>query len=153
MRTVGVAETLPGPVHEAEKCWYDTDRWPAWVDGLARVVEVAGPWPAVGATVVWHSGPAGRGRVTERVLSFEPLVGQTNEVQDDSIRGRQSVSFTPVQASVEIALELEYEVVKRSMFTPLVDVLFIRGAMERSLRSTLTRFGAEFAATRQPEVG
>jgi hypothetical protein len=153
MRTVGVAETLPGTVHEAETCWYDTDRWPAWVDGLAHVVEVAGDWPAVGATVAWESGPAGRGTVTERVVSFEPLVGQTNEVKDDSIRGRQSVRFTPVRERVEVALELEYEVVRPSVFTPLVDLLFIRGAMERSLRSTLSRFGAELAATRQPEVG
>ncbi len=150
MRTVTVGETLPGTVHEAERCWYDTDRWPAWVEGLASVREVAGEWPGVGATVTWESGPAGRGIVTERVLSYEPLAGQTVEVQDDSIRGHQTVTFTPVRERVEVALALTYELRKRSVFTPLVDVLFIRGAMERSLRATLMRFAAELTATPPP---
>ncbi len=153
MRTVSAGATLPGTVHEAQKRWFDTDRWPAWVEGLARVIEVAGEWPAAGATVTWESGPAGRGTVTERVLSYEPLADQTVEVQDDSIRGRQTVSFRAVQERVEVALALEYEVRKRSVFTPLIDALFIRGAMERSLRATLTRFAAELMATREPGVG
>jgi uncharacterized membrane protein len=153
MRTVSAEQTLPGTVHEAQTCWYDTGRWPSWVDQLARVNEVTGDWPAIGASVVWESGPAGRGTVVERVIAYEPLTGQTNEVEDDSIRGRQSVTFTPVQDSVQVSLTLEYEVRKRSVFTPLVDVLFIRGAQERSLQATLARFAAELAATRQPGVG
>jgi len=153
MRTVTVSETLPATVHEAEQRWYDTDRWPSWVDGLSQVTEVSGDWPAVGARVAWESGPAGRGSVLERVVAYEPLAGQTNEVEDDSIRGRQSVAFTPAQDAVRVSLALEYEVRKRSVFTPVVDLLFIRGAQERSLRSTLARFGAELAATRQPDVG
>jgi uncharacterized membrane protein len=154
MRTVTVSETLPATVHEAEQWWYDTDRWPSWVDGLARITEVRGDWPAVGASVAWESGPAGRGSVLERVVAYEPLAGQTNEVEDDSIRGRQSVVFTPAQDdAVRVSLTLEYEVRKRSVFTPVVDLLFIRGAQERSLRSTLARFGAELAPTRQPDVG
>jgi Polyketide cyclase / dehydrase and lipid transport len=144
---------IAGSVHEAETYWYDTDHWPAWVEGLVRVSEVRGDWPATGATVEWESGPAGRGRVTERVISYEPLSGQTVEVQDDSIRGRQTVTFAPAREAVEVTLALEYEVRRRSMFTPLVDLLFIRGAMERSLRATLARFAAELAATRQPGVG
>ena len=57
------------------RCWYDTGRWVAWVDGLDAVVSVDGDWPRVGATVSWQSGPAGRGRVTERVVGYEPLGG------------------------------------------------------------------------------
>ena len=71
----------------SRECWYDTRRWPAWVDGLDRVVDVAGDWPQAGASVTWESGPAGRGRVIERVVSHEALAGQTLEVQDDSITG------------------------------------------------------------------
>ena len=153
MRTVTVSETLPATVHDAEQCWYDTGRWASWVDGLARVTEVSGDWPAVGSRVAWESGAAGRGSVLERVVAYEPLAGQTNEVEDDSIRGRQTVTFTPDQDSVRVTLALEYEVRKRSVFTPVVDILFIRGAQERSLSSTLARFGAELAATRQPDVG
>jgi hypothetical protein len=85
MATVITALSFPGTVHEAERCWYDASRWPAWVDGLERVVDVAGGWPAVGGLLTWNSGPAGRGRVIERVEQYEPLAGQTADVDDDSI--------------------------------------------------------------------
>jgi hypothetical protein len=148
MSTVTVTQTFPGTVHEAESCWCDTGAWPRWVDGLARVVSVSGGWPATGATVMWESGPAGRGRVTERVAAFEPLGSQTNEVRDDSIDGRQTVAFTPVDDGVAIQLTLEYRIRQRSILTPLVDLLFVRRAMAMSLRSTLARFGAELAAAK-----
>ncbi len=143
-----VTKRFEGTVHEAETCWYDTGGWPNWIDGLDHVVAVHGPWPQAGASVAWQSGPAGRGRVTERVTGFEPLSGQTSDVSDDSIDGRQSVQFTPVDGEVEITLTLEYEIKQRNPFTPLVDLLFIRRAMEMSLRATLTGFGAELAGRR-----
>jgi Polyketide cyclase / dehydrase and lipid transport len=146
MRSVSVSRTFPGTVHEAETCWYDTTQWPAWVDGLDRVADVTEDWPAAGASVRWESGPAGRGRVRELVVVQERLAGQTLEVEDDSIRGRQSVAFTPVDGDVEIVLRLEYEIERGSIFTPIVDLLFIRRAMAASLGTTLTRFGAELAA-------
>ena len=134
---------FPGSVHDAESLWYDTGRWVAWVDGLDAIVSVDGEWPRVGATVVWQSGPAGRGRVTERVVEYEPLDGQTVEVQDDALTGRQSIRFTPDEHAVEITLRLEYRVTKRSIVTPIVDLLFIRNAVRASLRATLSRFGLE----------
>ena len=149
MRAVRVGVTVPGTVHEAETCWYDTGRWPSWVEGLASVLEVSGEWPQAGSTVVWESGPAGRGRVRERVVEHVPLEGQTVEVDDESIRGHQEVAFTPAPEGVEISLSLAYEIKQRSVFTPLLDLLFIRGAMERSLRATLGRFDAELAARRE----
>jgi uncharacterized membrane protein len=148
MSTVVVAQTFPGTVHEAESCWYDTSGWASWVDGLARVDEVRGDWPNEGAIVVWESGPAGRGRVTERVIRHEPLSGQTNDVRDGSIDGRQSVAFTPAGEDVEVELTLSYEIRERSIFTPLVDRLFIRRAMSTSMRTTLSRFGVHLAAAR-----
>jgi uncharacterized membrane protein len=153
MGLVRVALTLPASVHEAESCWYETSRWPFWVDGLERIVAVAGDWPRAGATLRWESGPAGRGNVVETVLAHEPLAGQTVEVEDDSIRGSQVVTFTPVDGSVEVALSLDYEIKRRSIVTPLIDALFIRRAMSASLRATLTRFGAELDAARRSSVG
>jgi Polyketide cyclase / dehydrase and lipid transport len=153
MRAVRVARTFPGTVHDAERCWYDTGRWPQWVDGLARVLGVDGDYPHAGARVRWESGPAGRGRVTETVLEHVPLEGQTVEVRDETITGTQSVAFAPVDGEVEIVLTFEYELVKRSLFTPLVDVLFIRGAIARSLAATLSRFGAELGETRRSRLG
>lgn len=146
MRAVTVAVTVLGTVQNAERCWYDTRRWPAWVDGLERVVEVSEGWPEVGSSVSWESVPAGRGRVVERVLSREPLEGQTVEVSDNSIRGRQAVAFTPVAGVIEVRLTLEYGIIKRSLLTPLIDALFIRRPMETSLSTTLRRFAAELSA-------
>ena len=151
--TVSVRQLLEGTVHEAETCWYDTARWPDWVDGLARIVAVEGDWPRRGATVIWESGPAGRGRVTERVIEYEPLAGQTVEVEDDSITGTQSVAFDPAGDGVEVELSLTYSIKRRSPLTPLVDRLFVRRPMTLSLAKTLSRFGAALAESRQPSVG
>ena len=149
MSRVSVSEQFPGTVHEAQTLWYDTTRWPAWVDELAHVDYVSDGYPATGSTVRWHSGPAGRGRVTERVTAQETLAGQTVEVSDDSIDGEQTVSFNPVtEETVEVTLTLDYTIRKRQLFTPLVDALFVRRAMRTSLAKTLTHFGAELASAR-----
>lgn len=148
MRTVTAQQVFPGTVAEAERCWYDTARWDRWIDGLERVESVQGDWPGAGAIVTWVSGPAGRGRVTERVVAFEPLRGQTVDVQDASIRGRQSVAFTPADDRVEVTFSLQYELVRRSPLTPLVDLLFIRRAFTTSLEATVARFGAELQTSR-----
>jgi hypothetical protein len=143
MSAARASQSFRGTVHEAETLWYDTGRWTAWVDGLERVVSVTGDWPHDGATVVWESGPAGRGHVTERVTGYKPLEGQTLEVRDDSLTGTQTITFTPLDDGVDVELTLDYRIAKRSIFTPIVDVLFVRGAMRRSLRTTLSHFGLE----------
>ena len=146
MRSVSVSDAFHATVPAAERCWYETSRRMHWVDELDRVLEVDEPWPGVGGRLVWQSGPAGRGRVTEKVVRYEPLGGQTVEVEDESLRGRQTVAFTPRGDEVEVTLTLEYEVKRRSAFMPLIDPLFIRPVIVTSLRSTLSRFGAVLAA-------
>ena len=153
MRLVQARATFEAPLHEAEALWYDTSRWLAWVPGLERVEEVGAGWPAVGGRVRWQSVPAGRGRVVERVLEHEPLVGQTVEVEDDSIQGQQTVSFEPEDGQVVVVLSLAYQLKQRSLLMPVVDLLFIRGAMRRALEQMLSRFGAELEASRRPGVG
>jgi hypothetical protein len=146
--TVRVSAVFPGTVHEAETCWYDTARWPDWVDELARVSLVEGPWPAAGAIVMWQSGPAGRGRVQQRVVEYEPLEGQAVEIEDDSIAGEQRVTFVPAGDEVEVILTLDYKIKRRNPLTPLIDLLFIRRLMAASASRTLTRFGGALAASR-----
>ena len=142
MRRVRATARFPASVHEAQTLWYDTSGWPQWVEGLEQIVAVDDDWPAAGASVSWQSGPAGRGRVSERVLRYEPLAGQTVSIEDDSIRGRQQVSFSPEGTDVEVELALDYELKRRSPLTALVDLVFIRRAMTVSLEATLERFGA-----------
>jgi hypothetical protein len=137
---------LPATVGQAEALWYDTARWPAFVDGLRRVLSVAGPWPAAGARVEWESHAGGRGRVVERVVAFDAGRGQSLDVEDEGVSGRQAVSFEAHGDGVRVTLALDYAVRRRSPLTPLVDALFIRRSQRESLQRTLARFGAELNA-------
>ena len=141
MRAVRATRTFAAAMAEAERCWYDTSRWPSWVDGLDHVVQTAAPWPRVGGGVTWQSGPAGRGRVTEQVVAYAPARGQSLEVSDDAVTGRQTVAFIQVPDGVEVTLEFEYRLHRRSPVSPVVDLLFIRRQMTESLLRTLERFG------------
>ena len=133
---------LPGRIYDAETCWYDVQRWPEWVDGLARVIEIRGDWPKRGSEVIWESHPAGRGTVRERVAHYEPRSGQTSDVDDASISARQSVTFQPRDEGVQLQFELEYTLKRRSPVSWLVDLVFIRRLMGASLGRTLDRFQA-----------
>jgi hypothetical protein len=147
MRTVRVTRMFAATIGQAERLWYDTARWAEWVDGLEEVVTVTGDWPRTGAVVTWRSGPAGRGRVTERVVSGHPDGGQTVAVADDAIRGEQRIGFAPAAPGVEVTLALSYALTRRNPVTWLVDALFIRRAMDASLDRTLERFGAVLEGT------
>ncbi|HEX3691093.1 MAG TPA: SRPBCC family protein [Solirubrobacteraceae bacterium] len=150
MRTVHALHTFAVPVHEAERCWYDTSGWQSWVDGLDRILETRAPWPMAGGGVTWESGPAGRGRVTETVVAYAPAEGQTVQVADDTMTGRQAVTFAAVPAGVDVTLRLEYTLARRSLVTPVIDLLFIRREMSLSLSRTLARFGARLRADGSP---
>jgi hypothetical protein len=134
---------VPGRAAEAEELWYDQHRWAAWIDGFGHVVKVEGDWPQVGARLVWESPPKGRGRVQERVTAYEPRTGQTVEVEDERLRGTQTVAFEPAGEEVRVTVTLDYELKKRNVLTPLIDRLFIRRELGDSLRRTLMRFGHE----------
>ena len=138
---------LPTQVSATEALWYDLQRWPAFVDGFHHVAKLEGDWPEAGARLLWDSTPAGRGRVVERVTSYEVRAGQTVEVEDPKLTGTQTVSFTPrPDGGCELALELRYALKDANPLTPVVDALFVRRALTESLRRTLTRFRRELGA-------
>jgi hypothetical protein len=153
MPRVRVTHLFHASVHEAETCWCDVTRWPEWVDGLDRVVSVDPSWPEVGSQVVWESGPAGRGRVSERVEAREPLVSLTVRIEDDTIEGRQQVRFDPAAEGVALELALEYRIRRRSPLTLLVEWLFARRPMTMSLTKTLERFGGVLTTSRATDLG
>jgi hypothetical protein len=138
--------TVKGRAAEAEALWYDRHRWASWVDGFGHIVLLDGDWPEVGARLVWDSPPGGRGRVQERVVAYEVRTGQTLEVEDATMTGRQTVAFTPGLEETAVTLTVEYELKQRNVLTPLVDLLFVRRAMTDSLRRTLRKFANERAA-------
>jgi hypothetical protein len=153
MRTVQGVMAFTATVEQARECWYDTARWPHWVHGCDQVIAVTDAWPEVGGDVTWRSGPAGRGTVNERVLAVDSSGGLQLAVRDDEMTGRQTVTFTSADVGVEVVLTMEYEITKRSLFTPIVDVLFVARAMRSSLETTLVRFGAELVNRRSTAAG
>jgi Polyketide cyclase / dehydrase and lipid transport len=141
--TATATEVVPGRASEAEELWYDPLRWASWIDGFGHLVKLEGEWPNVGSRLVWDSPPRGRGRVQELVTAYEPRTGQTREVEDERLRGRQTVAFELSGDDVRITLTLEYELKQSGPLAPLVDRLFVRRELADSLRRTLRRFGHE----------
>jgi hypothetical protein len=140
VRTVSAAADLTLPPQPALRLWTDLSRWPTFVDGFARVLEVAGEWPEPGSKLVWESIPAGRGRVTERVVERTDDTFVT-EVFEDRLTGTQSLWFS----AGEVLMQLEYELQQGGIFRGLTDALFIRRALSDALVRTLRRFSTEAA--------
>ena len=149
MARASASTVVPGRLAAVEELWYDRHRWPSWVDGFGHVVKLEGEWPQVGARLLWQSPPKGRGLVQERVQAFEARTGQTLEVEDERLRGVQTVAFEADGDDVRVTVALEYELKQGGPLSPLVDRLFIRRSLGDSLRRTLTRFTYE----RRAEVG
>ncbi|HWH92462.1 MAG TPA: SRPBCC family protein [Baekduia sp.] len=125
----------------AEELWYDTSRWPTFIDGLAHVAKVEGDWPRAGR-VLWDAKVDGRGRVDERVVAHEARVGQTVAVEDEKITGTQRVEFHPTSSGCRIVLALEYRLKMDPPSRQVID-LFARRPLRDSLRRTLARFRQE----------
>jgi hypothetical protein len=152
MGRVRASVAIAALASQAEALWYDTTRWASFVDGLHHIARLEGDWPRAGARVLWDSPPGGRGRVEERVVAYAAREGQTVAVEDEKIRGTQRVSFTPTDAGVTVALELEYTPKERRPGMALVDLLFIRRPQRESLQRTLRRFRTEVAAEREGSI-
>jgi Polyketide cyclase / dehydrase and lipid transport len=125
----------------AEELWYDTSRWPTFVDGLAHVSKVEGDWPRAGR-VLWDAKVDGRGRVDERVVAHEARVGQTMAIEDEKITGTQRIEFHPTGDGCRIVLALDYGLKMEKPMAYIIDV-FARRPLRDSLKRTLKRFKRE----------
>ena len=152
MGRVRASVAVPALASEAETLWYDTTRWPTFVDGLHHIARLECDWPRAGARILWDSQPGGRGRVQERVVAYVAREGQTVTVEDEKIHGTQRVSFTPTETGVTVALELDYVLKEQRPGMALVDLLFIRRPQRESLQRTLRRFRTEVAAEREGSI-
>jgi hypothetical protein len=125
------------------RLWTDVSRWPSFVEGFARTLELDPAWPAEGSRVIWESIPAGRGQVTEKVV--EPPSGErfATLVFEDRMAGRQVLRTAEVTGGARVELSLEYTLTRYGPFGALADLLFIRRALRDSLRRTMARFQVE----------
>jgi hypothetical protein len=127
----------------ALRLWSDVDRWPTFVEGFARTVEIGAGWPAAGSRVVWESTPAGRGRVTEKVMEGEGPDRFVTMVFEDRLHGTQTFRVVESEAGSRAELSLEYRLTKYGPLSAVADAIFIRRAIRDSLRRTLHRFSVE----------
>jgi Polyketide cyclase / dehydrase and lipid transport len=138
-RASGVVRLTPP---EALALWSDVERWPSFVEGFARRLELAPDWPAEGARVVWESTPDGRGRVTETV-SENAADRFSTQVYEEALMGTQTLRVVPASEGSEIELTLDYQLAKYGPLAGIADAIFIRRALRDALRRTLVRFGIE----------
>ncbi|HEX6583259.1 MAG TPA: SRPBCC family protein [Thermoleophilaceae bacterium] len=142
MRTARAGSLVRLTPQETLGLWSDVERWPSFVEGFARRLELATDWPAKGARVVWESTPDGRGRVTETVTANEPDRFST-QVYEEALMGTQTLRAVPASDGSEIELTLDYQLAKYGPLAGVADAIFIRRALRDALRRTLFRFGIE----------
>jgi hypothetical protein len=142
VRRASARASLPLPPVEVLRLWSDVDRWPSFVEGFARLLELTGGWPERGGRVVWESTPDGRGRVTETVADNTPDRFST-QVFEKALTGVQALRALPANDGSEVELSLEYELTRYGPLGGVADALFIRRALRDSLRRTLYRFSIE----------
>jgi polyketide cyclase/dehydrase/lipid transport protein len=141
-RVARAATVVPLAPEGALALWTSVERWPTFVEGFARTLELSDDWPAEGARAVWESGPGGRGRVTEKVL--EHGTGRfATRVHEEALHGRQAMSVSEDADGTRVELTLEYELAKYGPLRALADVIFIRRALRDALRRTLRRYAVE----------
>jgi hypothetical protein len=133
---------LPLSPSDAVRLWSDVERWPSFVEGYARRLELTEAWPEPGGRVVWESTPDGRGRVTETVVESSPERFAT-QVYEAALAGTQTLRAVAADDGSEVELSLEYELAKYGPLRGLADAIFIRRALRDALRRTLYRFTVE----------
>jgi hypothetical protein len=143
VRTASAETEVALAPEAALRLWTDVSRWPSFVEGFARVVELDPNWPEEGSRTIWESVPAGRGRVTEKVTD-PPAAGEfATLVFEDRLSGRQTFRALESEGGARVELKLEYTLTSYGPLGPVADALFIRRALRDSLRRTVTRFAVE----------
>jgi Polyketide cyclase / dehydrase and lipid transport len=142
LRRASARTVVPLSASDAVALWADVDRWPSFVEGFARRLELTAEWPEQGSRVVWESTPDGRGRVTERVTETTPDRFST-QVFESALAGTQTLRALPANDGSEVELSLEYELSRYGPLRGIADALFIRRALRDSLKRTLHRFAVE----------
>jgi hypothetical protein len=127
----------------ALRLWSDTDRWPSFVEGFARLLERDPGWPRGGSKVAWESTPAGRGRVTEKVVEGEGPDRFVTQVFEERLHGTQTFRVVESEGGSRAELAMEYQLTKYGPLGAVADAIFIRRAIRDSLRRTLRRFSVE----------
>jgi uncharacterized protein YndB with AHSA1/START domain len=129
------------PLADVWALYFDPEAWRTWVDGFARITASDG-YPERGGTLSWESTPAGRGRVSERVLEHEPRSLHRVSYTDPGSAGELETRFEMVPAKGEarrtrVRQRLSYALHEAGALSAITDRLFIRSQMRGSLQRSL----------------
>lgn len=128
---------IPASLAEVWQLYFSPRTWPSWVDEFRGLDESEDGYPDVGGTLVWHSGPRGRGHVTETVLEHEPRRLHRIRYLDENSEGEQTTTFEiAAEGQTKVSLHLEYGLVAPA-FLPFTDRFFVRPQLRSSLLRTL----------------
>jgi Polyketide cyclase / dehydrase and lipid transport len=143
-----VAEELlvPASLAEVWDLYFNPATWPAWVDQFKRVETLDSGYPEAGGRLIWQSGPAGRGTVTENVLEHVPRSLHRIRYRDDSSEGELLTTFAIEGEGTKVKLDLVYGLLQPGPLGPITDRLFIRSQMRGSLRRSLEALASEARA-------
>ena len=149
MARIHADQHLPGvgPAQVAA-LWWDTDRWPSFVDGFSHVHKREDDWPAPGGRLVWDARPASdRGRVVERVAWRDPHGGGETLIEDARLTGTQVVRFAATGSGTLVTFELRYA--SKAPAAPLADLVYVRRRLRKALARSIERFAREVAMERE----
>lgn len=128
-------------VADVWEVYIDRARWSHWVDGFDSILS-SERYPEVGGLMVWRSTPAGRGEVSERVTAHEPRRLHRIVYTDPGSSGEVETRFEMVPAAgserrTKVNVTHSYALEGGGLTAPVVDRLFVRPQMQRSLDRTL----------------
>jgi len=133
---------------EVWSIYFEPGTWPAWVDGFGAVDSAEG-YPEQGGTLRWHSTPAGRGHVAERVLEHSPRTRHRIAFSDEESEGELTTTLELVSAgegenpATQVTQTIEYSIRGGGPLGSLTDYLFVRPQIQRSLGRSLERLRRE----------
>jgi len=139
---------IAASVAEVWAIYFEPRTWPTWVDGFGGVDDSEG-YPGEGATLRWHSTPAGRGRVVERVLEHVPRTRHRVAFSDDASEGELTTTFEVAsggeggEPATRVTQALGYSLRRAGALSSVTDYLFVRPQMQRSLGRSLERLRRE----------
>lgn len=149
MAEVSAEVEVAAPLADVWDLYFNPESWRSWVDGFARVT-ASDDYPRRGGSLSWESTPAGRGRVSERVLEHQPRRLHRVAYTDPGSAGELETSFEMVPAGdhirrTRVVQMLRYELQQAGPFAAVTERLFIRSQMRRSLQRSLGGLMAEAA--------
>ena len=149
MARIHADQHLPGVAPaQVAALWWDTDRWPSFVDGFSHVHKREDDWPAPGGRLVWDARPASdRGRVIERVAQRDPQGGGETEIEDARLTGTRVVRFAATGSGTLVTIELRYA--PKAPAAPLADLVYVRRRLRKALARSMDRFAREVAMERE----